>query len=103
MNTFEKIYAVVKKIPKGKVLTYGLVAAMAGNAHWSQIVGYALHANPDHSSIPCHRVVNRFGETSRAFVFGGINAQIELLRSEGVEVSDEGRVELSRYLWDGQL
>lgn len=101
MNTFERIYDVVRKIPYGKVATYGQVALLAGNPHLSQVVGYALHSNPDPDSIPCFRVVNRFGELSSAFAFGGINRQQELLEAEGIEVKD-GRVDLSRYLWDGR-
>ncbi len=101
MNTFEKIYEVVRKIPKGKVATYGQVAALAGNPHWSRVVGYALHSNPDPENIPCFRVVNRFGELSSAFVFGGINRQQELLLADGVEVKDL-KVDLSRFLWDGK-
>ena len=99
-NSFELIYEVVRKIPRGSVATYGQIAFLAGNPKWSRVVGYALHVNPDPSTIPCHRVVNRFGEPSQAFVFGGVNRQIELLQSEGVELTD-GRVDLSRYLWDG--
>lgn len=102
MNTFEKIYEVVKKIPKGKVATYGQIATLAGNRHLSQIVGFALHVNPDPEHIPCYRVVNRFGEVSKAFAFGGENKQISLLRADGIEVSDEGKVELNTYLWDGK-
>ena len=102
MNTFEKIYEVVKKIPKGRVATYGQVAALAGNRRLSRVVGYALHVNPDPENIPCYRVVNRFGEVSKAFAFGGENMQITLLRADGIEVSDEGRVDLDTYLWDGK-
>ncbi len=102
MNTFEKIYEAVKKIPKGKVATYGQIAALAGNVHWSQVVGYALHSNPDPSTIPCHRVVNRFGEVSRAFVFGGENAQIELLKGEGVTFLSNGKVDMKKHLWNMQ-
>ncbi len=101
MNTFEKIYQVVKKIPKGKVATYGQIASYAGNPHWSQVVGYALHSNPEPDSIPCFRVVNRFGELSSAFAFGGINMQQQLLEEDGVEVND-GKVDLSLYQWDGK-
>lgn len=101
MNTFEKIYEVVKKIPKGKVATYGLVAAMAGNPHWSQVVGYALHSNPDPEHIPCHRVVNRFGQTAKAFVFGGGDRQRELLKSEGITFLSDGRVDMEKHLWHG--
>ncbi|MDR1002604.1 MAG: methylated-DNA--[protein]-cysteine S-methyltransferase [Oscillospiraceae bacterium] len=97
-SVFDRIYSVVKTIPAGRVATYGQVAFLAGNPRWARVVGYALHANPNQSEIPCHRVVNRLGQCSKAFVFGGENAQIELLRSEGVEVSDEGTVDLKKYL-----
>lgn len=100
MTTFEKIYKVVKRIPKGKVATYGQIARMAGNDKWSRTVGYALHANPDPNGIPCFRVVNRFGKLAPAFAFGGINVQAELLRAEGVEVKDNA-VDLEKYLWNG--
>ena len=101
MNTYERIYEVVKRIPYGRVATYGQVALLAGNPHWSQVVGYALHSNPDPHGIPCFRVVNRFGELSSAFAFGGINRQQELLEAEGIDVSN-GRVDLEKYLWDGK-
>lgn len=97
MNTFEKIYEVVKTIKKGRVATYGWVAAQAGNPHLSQIVGYALHVNPDPKTIPCHRVVNRFGQTSKAFAFGGEDMQRALLESEGVIFSEDGTVDLNRF------
>ena len=98
-SAFELIYDVVKQIPKGKVATYGQVASLAGNRRWSRVVGYALHANPDPEHIPRHRVVKRMGEGSKAFVFGGANKQVELLRNEGVEVED-GRVDLDIYRWN---
>lgn len=97
-NTFELIYDVVKQIPKGTVATYGQVAALAGNKRWSRVVGYALHVNPDPEHIPCHRVVNRLGEVSKAFAFGGENRQIKLLENEGVRF-EEGRVDLKKYGW----
>ncbi len=99
-NTFDKIYEIVMRIPKGKVATYGQVAIMAGNYRWSRVVGYALHVNPDSSRIPCHRVVNRFGETSKAFAFGGEDVQRELLEKEGVEFT-KGKVDLDKYQWNG--
>lgn len=101
MNTFEKIYEVVRKIPKGKVASYGTVAAMAGNPHWSRVVGYALHVNPDQGTIPCHRVVTRNGEISAAFAFGGENMQRLLLTEEGIEFLDDGRVDMKKYGWTG--
>lgn len=98
-NSFQLIYEVVRQIPKGRVATYGQIAMLAGNIHWARVVGYALHSNPDPENIPCYRVVNREGRVSSAFVFGGRNRQIELLREDGIEVSDDGIVDLSKYLW----
>lgn len=97
-STFDKIYNIVKQIPQGKVATYGQVALLAGNPRWARVVGYALHVNPDPENIKCHRVVNRNGEVSKAFAFGGENMQILLLREEGVEVKD-GKVDLTIYQW----
>ena len=57
MNTFERIYENVKRIPRGKVATYGMIAAMSGNPRLARVVGYALHVNPEPGVIPCHRVV----------------------------------------------
>ncbi len=99
MNTFEKIYEVVRQIPRGKVATYGLVALLAGNPRLARVVGYALHVNPEPGIIPCHRVVNRMGEVSTAFAFGGENMQRILLSEEGVEFTPDGKVDLNIYLW----
>ena len=99
MMTFEMIYMVVSRIPYGKVATYGQIARLAGNPRWSRVVGYALHVNPDPQHIPCHRVVNRFGEVSEAFAFGGENRQIELLKAEGVQFDENGRVK-PEFFWD---
>ncbi|MBE6820136.1 MAG: MGMT family protein [Ruminococcaceae bacterium] len=101
MNTFEKIYDVVKKIPKGKVASYGTVAAIAGNPRWSRVVGYALHVNPEPDKIPCHRVVTRNGEVSKAFAFGGDNMQRLLLTEEGVSFLADGRVDMKKHGWSG--
>ena len=100
MTVFDKIYEVVRKIPRGKVATYGQVAILAGNSRWAREVGYALHSNPDPDGIPCYRVLNRLGELAPAFAFGGAEVQAELLRADGIEVTD-GRVDLEKYLWDG--
>jgi methylated-DNA-protein-cysteine methyltransferase-like protein len=102
-NTYDKIYEIVKKIPKGKVATYGQIAMMVGNPRLSRIVGFALHVNPDPDNIPCHRVVNRKGEVSKAFAFGGANRQVELLEREGVGFLPDGRVDLKKYLWLGDF
>ena len=98
-NTFDRIYEIVKQIPYGRVATYGQIAALAGNKRLSRVVGYALHVNPDPEHIPCYRVVNRFGEVSKAFAFGGENRQITLLEAEGI-VFEDGRVNLDQYQWE---
>ena len=101
-NIFSKIYDAVLKIPEGKVATYGFIAALSGNPRRAQIVGYALHANPEPIKIPCHRVVNREGRLAPAFAFGGENAQRELLEREGVTFLEDGRVDLEKHLWRGE-
>lgn len=97
MNTFDKIYEVVKQIPKGKVASYGQVAAMAGNPRWSQVVGYALHSNPSPGEIPCHRVVRKDGRVAQSFAFGGENVQRMLLEGEGVSFVDEYTVDMKKH------
>ena len=97
MNTFEKIYEVVKSIPKGKVATYGQVALLAGNPRWARVVGYALHVNPEPGIIPCHRVVNRDGKVAPGFAFGGEGVQRQLLESEGIVFETDGRIDLAKY------
>ncbi len=92
----KRIYEAVKRIPKGRVATYGQVAKMAGNERMSRAVGNALHKNPDPDHIPCFRVVNSKGELAGAFAFGGANVQADLLREDGVEVVD-GKVDLKRF------
>lgn len=100
-NVFTRIYDVVRKIPRGRVCTYGQIALLVGNPRLSRVVGYALHVNPEPGVIPCHRVVNRNGEVSSAFAFGGENVQIQLLENEGVEFV-AGRVPLEKYMWYGE-
>ncbi len=101
MTTFEKIYRVVETIPKGRVATYGWVAAKAGNPRWSRVVGYALHVNPMPGVIPCHRVLNREGRVAEAFAFGGGATQRELLEAEGIVFCPDGTVDLDIYaVWN---
>ena len=94
---FQRIYDVVKRIPQGKVATYGQVALVAGNPRWARVVGYALHCNPDPTTIPCYRVVNREGRVSPAFVFGGENVQVQLLKNDGVSFLDETHVDMENF------
>ncbi len=99
MSYYDKVYEIVRRIPSGKVATYGQIAAMTGSPKASRAVGYALHFNPDPQHIPCFRVVNRFGRCAPAFAFGGPDVQATLLREDGIEVDADGYVELEKYLW----
>ena len=91
----EKVYEFVKSIPRGKVATYGQIALHLGNRNFARAVGNILHGNPDPEHIPCHRVVNAQGQLSRAYAFGGIEAQRRLLVSEGVVFKNNQVVDLS--------
>ena len=102
-TTFELIYDVVRKIPRGCVATYGQIATLAGNPRWSRVVGYALHVNPEPGVIPCHRVVNRLGETSSAFAFGGEDMQKTLLEEEGVEFDESGNAYFMIVYYSGGM
>jgi O-6-methylguanine DNA methyltransferase len=97
-NPTKRIYEVVKKIPKGKVATYGQVAELAGDKRMARAVGNALHKNPDPDNIPCFRVVNAKGELAGEFAFGGAGEQAKRLEADGIEVTD-GRVDLEKYQW----
>ena len=97
MTVFERIYEVVKTIPKGRVTTYGRVALLAGNPRWARVVGYALHQNPFPGVVPCHRVVNREGRVAETFAFGGRDVQRALLESEGIVFEPDGRIDLKKY------
>ena len=99
MGFYDEVYKAVRKIPKGKVTTYGRIAAMIGRPRSAKIVGWALHSNPNPGATPCHRVVNRNGETSGSFAFGGPEVQKQLLESEGVVFTPEGKVDLGKCLW----
>ena len=91
-----RIYEAVKRIPKGKVATYGQIAELAGDKKMARAVGNALHKNPDPEGIPCYRVVNARGELAGEFAFGGEESQAALLEADGIEVTD-GRVDLKKY------
>lgn len=97
----KRIYEAVRKIPFGRVATYGQIAALAGEPKMARAVGNALHKNPDPEGIPCYRVVNASGELADAFVFGGPDVQKKRLEAEGIRVKDH-KVDLALYQWDGK-
>ena len=97
MNFNQKVYEIVKKVPKGKVTTYGQIAAELGNPRWSRQVGWALHQNKS-SEVPCHRVVDRTGRVAPNFAFDGAIEQRRRLEVDGVFFRDEMHVELAQFL-----
>ncbi len=97
-GTYERIYAVVRRIPRGRIATYGQVAALAGMPRHARQVGYALHALGSDSDVPWHRVVNARGEVSPRAVPGWAEVQRDLLEAEDVEMA-RGRIDLARYAW----
>lgn len=97
MDYKEKVYKLVRQIPKGKVTTYGTIAK---HLHMSpRTVGTALHLNPYEGEIPCHRVVNREGRIAPGFAFGGIGEQRKRLEAEGVSFKNETHVELTKHYY----
>ena len=102
-NFYNIVYNVVKSIPRGRVATYGQIAALCGAPRAARVVGSALHHNPEPIIIPCHRVVNRFGGLAPEFAFGGKDEQSRLLEQEGVKVGEDDRVDLTKFLWDGVI
>ncbi len=91
---FDRIYAIVRMIPRGRVATYGQIAGLLGSRRYARVVGYALHDCED-GSVPCYRVVNRHGGLSSAFA----DRQKELLEADGITVRD-GSVDLGKYQWN---
>ena len=100
MSFYDKVYEIVKQIPDGKVATYGQIAFLLGSPRASRAVGYALHFNPNPDKIKCYKVVNRYGNLSKSFAFGGEEEQKRRLEKDGIEVNDYC-VDLSKYQWDG--
>lgn len=98
-STYARIYAVVRRIPRGRVATYGQVAELAGLAGHARQVGYALHALPAGTAVPWHRVLNARGSLSPRHEPGAELTQRLLLEREGVRFDARGRVNLTRVRW----
>lgn len=107
-NFYDQVYTVCRRIPSGRVTSYGRIAQMLGRPNAARAVGYALSALKDeetenkvHDDVPWHRVVNSKGRISiknREFT---AQQQAQLLRDEGVVVSDDLKIDLDVYLWEG--
>jgi methylated-DNA-protein-cysteine methyltransferase related protein len=101
--SYQLIYSVVRRIPRGRVATYGQVASLAGLAGHARQVGYALNALPDGTVVPWHRVVNAGGRISTRTTPGGELVQQLLLEKEGVRLDARGRIPLDRLRWQPRV
>jgi len=101
-DTYSRIYAVVRRIPRGKVATYGQVAALADMPGHARQVGYALHVLSATTTVPWHRVVNASGEVSRRLLRDWEELRRRLLEEEGLRFDARGRIELRRERWRPQ-
>jgi methylated-DNA-protein-cysteine methyltransferase related protein len=100
MNTYEKIYETVKRVPYGKVATYGQIANLAGLYRKARLVGYALFRVAPDADVPWHRVINAKGEISESpFREGNDYLQRSLLESEGITFNESGRVNFRQCQW----
>lgn len=98
MGTFEQIYRMVRRIPSGRVVSYGQIAQLCGMPRGARIVGYAMASCGD-PSVPCHRVVDAAGNTKKAFDVLLPGTQRMRLEAEGVGFLPDGRVDMERYQW----
>jgi|SRR5689334_3087109 len=98
-STHARILAVVRRIPRGRVATYGQVAALAGLVRQPRLVGYALHSLPNTTTVPWHRVINALGMVSRRAHGAPSLTQRKKLEQEGVVFDARGRVSLERFRW----
>jgi methylated-DNA-protein-cysteine methyltransferase-like protein len=104
LYTFDKIYAVVKEIPIGKVATYGQIAAIVSPGLPARIVGFALHGLSEGTDLPWHRVINSQGKISYAVSRNQYDSlQQKLLEQEGILFTTNGKIDLIKYLWSPKL
>ena len=100
LNFFERVYEVVRKIPDGRVCSYGLIARYLGSSQSARMVGWAMNASHIKEDVPAHRVVNRLGFFSFIQHFEGTNLMQQLLESEGIEVKENKILNFDQCLWN---
>jgi len=99
-NFFERVYAIVRQIPYGKVTSYGAIAKALGTARSARMVGWAMNASHHLEDVPAHRVVNRKGLLSGKHHFEGTNLMQQLLESEGIQVIENQIIAFENHFWD---
>jgi methylated-DNA-protein-cysteine methyltransferase related protein len=98
---FTKVYEVVKRIPSGRVTSYGAIAEYLGTRGTARMVGWAMNAShTDVANVPAHRVVNRIGLLTGKHHFGGLSVMQQLLENEGIEIVDDRVVNFEKLFWD---
>ena len=97
---FENVYSVVRKIPYGKVSTYGAIANFLGSGKSARAVGWAMNSSHKFKDIPAHRVVNRNGLLTGKHHFAGTNLMKDLLESEGVKIFENTVLDFENVVWD---
>ena len=102
-NFFERVYAVARQIPYGKVTSYGAIAKVLGAARSARMVGWAMNASHNLEDVPAHRVVNRIGLLTGKHHFDGTNLMQQLLESEGIEVIDNQIIDFEKHFWKPEM
>lgn len=102
-NFFERVYAVVKQIPYGKVTSYGAIARALGTGRSARMVGWAMNASHTMEDVPAHRVVNSKGILTGKHHFDGTNLMQQLLENEGIQVIDNQIVDFDKHFWEPKV
>lgn len=102
-NFFERVYIVARKIPYGKVTSYGAIAKVLGAARSARMVGWAMNAAHTLEDVPAHRVVNRNGLLTGKHHFDGTNLMQQLLENEGIQVKDNQIVDFKKVFWEPEM
>ena len=102
-NFFERVYAVARQIPYGKVTSYGAIAKTLGTARSARMVGWAMNASHSLEDVPAHRVVNRKGLLTGKLHFDGTNLMQQLLENEGITVIDNQIVDFEKHFWQPEV
>ena len=102
-NFFDRVYAVARQIPYGKVTSYGAIAKALGTARSARMVGWAMNASHNLEDVPAHRVVNRIGILSGKHHFEGTNLMQQLLENEGIQVVDNQIIDFEKHFWEPEF
>ena len=100
ISFFERVYAVVRQIPKGRVTSYGAIARYLGSPQSARMVGWAMNASHNYYDVPAHRVVNRIGLLTGKHHFGGTKIMQQLLENEGIIIKENKILNLELHFWD---